>query len=208
MVAMLLLTWAVGSVMQVLPASLGAQIEYYYLDSLVYLLWGTLCVVATARIMGYFQQRDRQLSQREHGQQEETEGVVDRAEQQQDKDNECLDLLLTELNLLIVVGVILGYPTLVIPFYVSPSTTDWVRIFICCFVHPLVTEVVKTIQRLKSSLSRKQRELVLNDPQRHYFARKFRGKREIILIARGMKLTSLCSHAPAAALLPARVGQW
>ena len=32
-------------------------------------------------------------------------------------------------------------------------------------------------------------------------------KREITLIARGMKLTRLCSHAHVAALLPARVGQ-
>ena len=32
-------------------------------------------------------------------------------------------------------------------------------------------------------------------------------KREITLIARGMKLTRLCSHAPVSALLPARFGQ-
>ena len=32
-------------------------------------------------------------------------------------------------------------------------------------------------------------------------------REEITLIARGMKLTRLCSHAPVAALLPARVGQ-
>ena len=37
--------------------------------------------------------------------------------------------------------------------------------------------------------------------------RKFRAQREITLTARGMKLTRLCSHAPVAALLPARVGQ-
>ena len=37
--------------------------------------------------------------------------------------------------------------------------------------------------------------------------RKFRAQREITLIARGMKLTRLCSHAPVALLLPARVGQ-
>ena len=36
---------------------------------------------------------------------------------------------------------------------------------------------------------------------------KFRAKREITLIARGMKLTRLCSHAPVSALLPARFGQ-
>ena len=36
---------------------------------------------------------------------------------------------------------------------------------------------------------------------------KFRAKREITLIARGMKLTRPCSHAPVATLLPARVGQ-
>ena len=35
----------------------------------------------------------------------------------------------------------------------------------------------------------------------------FRAKRGITLIARGMTLTRLCSHAPVAALLPARVGQ-
>ena len=34
---------------------------------------------------------------------------------------------------------------------------------------------------------------------------KFRAKRGIILIARRTKLTRLCSHAPVAALLPARV---
>ena len=37
---------------------------------------------------------------------------------------------------------------------------------------------------------------------------KFRTKREITLIARGMKLMRLCSHAPGAVLLPARVGQY
>ena len=36
---------------------------------------------------------------------------------------------------------------------------------------------------------------------------KFRAQREITLTARGVKLTRLCSHAPVAALLPARVGQ-
>ena len=40
-----------------------------------------------------------------------------------------------------------------------------------------------------------------------YVTRKFRAKREITLFARGMKLTRPCSHAPVAALLPARVGQ-
>ena len=39
------------------------------------------------------------------------------------------------------------------------------------------------------------------------FLRTFWAKRDITLIARGMKLTRLCSHAPVAALLPARVGQ-
>ena len=43
------------------------------------------------------------------------------------------------------------------------------------------------------------------DPE--YCGCEFRAKREITLIARGMKLTRLCSHAPFAALLPARVGQ-
>ena len=40
--------------------------------------------------------------------------------------------------------------------------------------------------------------------------RKFRrrGKREITLTARGVRLTRLCSHAPVAALLPVRVGQY
>ena len=36
---------------------------------------------------------------------------------------------------------------------------------------------------------------------------KFRTKREVTLLTRGMKLTRLCSHATVAALLPARVGQ-
>ena len=37
--------------------------------------------------------------------------------------------------------------------------------------------------------------------------RRFGAKREITLIARGMKLTRLCSHASVAALLPAHVEQ-
>ena len=45
------------------------------------------------------------------------------------------------------------------------------------------------------------------EKSKDYFRGKFRAKREITLIARGMKLTRLCSHAPVAALLPARVGQ-
>ena len=37
---------------------------------------------------------------------------------------------------------------------------------------------------------------------------KFRAQREITLTTRGMRLTRHCSHAPVAALLSARVGQW
>ena len=37
--------------------------------------------------------------------------------------------------------------------------------------------------------------------------RRFRTQREIILAARGLELTRLCSHAPVAAPLPARIGQ-
>ena len=40
-----------------------------------------------------------------------------------------------------------------------------------------------------------------------WFIRKFPTQQEITLTARGMKLTRLFSHAPVAALLPARVGQ-
>ena len=40
-----------------------------------------------------------------------------------------------------------------------------------------------------------------------FYLGKFRAKREITLIARGIKLTIICSHAPVAALLPALVGQ-
>ena len=49
--------------------------------------------------------------------------------------------------------------------------------------------------------------LVLERSQVAMATCKFRVKRGVTLIARGMKLTRLCSHAPVAALLPARVGQ-
>ena len=62
------------------------------------------------------------------------------------------------------------YPTLVLPIYRAPSTTDWLRILFVCPIHPIMHEVVMTTNRITKRFSDEQLKLVIDNPKRHYFA--------------------------------------
>ena len=60
-------------------------------------------------------------------------------------------------------------PIIVLPLYRSPSTTDWTRFVIVCGVHPIVKELVLTVQRTKpKNISKELLKEIINDPKMHY----------------------------------------
>ena len=62
-------------------------------------------------------------------------------------------------------------PVVVIPIYRSPATTEWTRYFIVCGVHPMMAELILTLERLTTQGENKRaQDLVVNDPKRHYHA--------------------------------------
>ena len=61
-------------------------------------------------------------------------------------------------------------PLAVLPIYRSPSTTDWVRIVIVCFIHPVIQELVMMTTRLFPDYAPEGFKIILNDPRRAYFS--------------------------------------
>ena len=61
-------------------------------------------------------------------------------------------------------------PTVILPIYRSPTTTDWTRIVLSCIVHPLLQEFVMTVQRSGAGDDKKELEVIINNPDMHYHA--------------------------------------
>ena len=107
---MLLSSYFVYGLAYVLPATLGARLEYYQLDIVPVGIMFTACLVLTATVMGWFEQRDRR---RVIGQPAESAAAtVEISPEEEDAAEEEASSLakdvLEEVNTIVLVGCLIG----------------------------------------------------------------------------------------------------
>ena len=73
LISMLSSTLVVGGLAYALPTSLGVQLEFYFGETVSFILEFTVCVLFTAEVMKFFYNRDQERGAHE---QEETENVI------------------------------------------------------------------------------------------------------------------------------------
>ena len=139
----------------------------------------TICVLFTARVMKHFYDRDQQREEPKAG----VQAVAYEPEAQKpvQKSGNAIEALRTMLVGSVILGcelhpVLASFyprqhhltlhrlasdPLIILPIYRSSITTDWTRLVITCFVHPLVQELALSFQRIAPSLSRDNYQLVL-----------------------------------------------
>ena len=129
------------SLIQVLPAALGVNPKFYFLDFLSIVLMFIVGFFFADRLMWY------QYSS-------ETKNVPPRirkdgAGKAKKKKSKGRSLMATARGTQFLVGITtaLVYPLLVLPYYRAQSTTDGVRFAIVCFLHPLYMLVVESMLR-------------------------------------------------------------
>ena len=109
-ISMLISTLFVAGFLYILPISLGAQMHYYFGDTVSFLLQLSVCVVFTAQVMKFFYMRDHQeggdTAVQEQSQNEA--GDEDREDQEETKDLDCFGQTLKHLNIFLLAFVALG----------------------------------------------------------------------------------------------------
>ena len=121
----------------------------------------------TARFLRYWEASSRQVQPAGRRPSRVRQALADAKEAESDQG--CLNILAQQFNIVAISGIVMGYPIVVVPIFRSPETTDWTRLGIACGIHPIIQEIVMTLQRISpSTFKGEQADLIINDPKLHY----------------------------------------